>query len=414
MIRRLLAVLIAAACAHDVAAETVLIRNARVHTVDVAGTLEASDVLVRDGKIAAVGKALVAADARVVEAAGRPLTPGLFGGLTALGLEEVSAEVATVDNGYTPGAMVPAQEISMRPEFDVAYAYNPASMVIPVQTAEGVTFTMLAPNAGAGGTLVAGQGGIATLDGSSIDLFTGSRTLFLALGSGASPLTGNSRAAQYMLLEQAVRETRGALFDGERLLTLAGRETLAKYLAGGRVVLQLDRAIDIRRAVAFVKKHGMKPVVAGGVEAWQVAALLAKEKVPVLIDPLVNLPGNFDQLGATLENAARLHQAGVTIAFSQSGDSSHMARKLRQAAGNAVAHGLPWDAALAAITANPAQIFAANDRGRIAVGLRADLVLWSGDPLEVSTLPDAAWIGGEAQSLQSRQTQLRDRYAPRK
>ena len=414
MIRRLLAVLIAAACAHDVAAETVLIRNARVHTVDVAGTLEASDVLVRDGKIAAVGKALVAADARVVEAAGRPLTPGLFGGLTALGLEEVSAEVSTVDNGYAPGAMVPAQDISMRPGFDVAYAYNPASMVIPVQTAEGVTYTMLAPNAGAGGTLVAGQGGIATLDGSSIDLLAGSRTLFLALGSGASPLTGNSRAAQYMLLEQAVRETRGALFDGERLLTLAGRETLAKYLAGGRVVLQLDRAIDIRRAVAFVKKHGMKPVIAGGVEAWQVAALLAKEKVPVLIDPLVNLPGNFDQLGATLENAARLHQAGVTIAFSQSGDSSHMARKLRQAAGNAVAHGLPWDAALAAITANPAQIFAANDRGRIAVGLRADLVLWSGDPLEVSTLPDAAWIGGEAQSMQSRQTQLRDRYAPRK
>ncbi len=179
-------------------------------------------------------------------------------------------------------------------------------------------------------------------------------------------------------------------------------------------MIYVDRAIDIRRAVAFVRKHGMKPVVAGGVEAWKVADLLARDEVPVLIDSLTNLPGNFDQVGATLENAARLHKAGVVVAFSQSGDGSHTARKLRQTAGNAVAHGLPWEAGLAAITANPAAIFGATDRGRISVGLRADLVLWDGDPLEVSSLPDAMWIGGEAQSMQSRQTLLRDRYAPKR
>lgn len=413
MIRRLLAVSISLACSFNAAAETVLIRNARVHTVDSAGTLDASDVLVRDGKIAAIGKALVATDARVVEGNGRPLTPGLFAGLTALGLEEVSAEVSTVDNSYAPGATVPANDITMRPEFDVSWAYNPDSQVIPVQTAEGISYTVLAPSAGPGGTLINGQGGMITFDG-SIDFLPPTRTLFLSFGAGASPLTGNSRAAQFMLLDQAVRETRGALFEGERLLSLAGRETLAKYLAGGRVVISVDRAIDIRRAVAFVRKQGMKPVIAGGVEAWKVADLLARDKVPVLIDPLVNLPGNFDQIGATLENAARLHKAGVVIAFSQSGDGSHTARKLRQTAGNAVAHGLPWEAGLAAITANPAAIFGATDRGRIAVGLRADLVLWDGDPLEVSSLPDAMWIGGEAQSMQSRQTLLRDRYAPKR
>ncbi len=413
MIRRLLAVSISLACCFNAAAETLLIRNARVHTVDTAGTLEASDVLVRDGKIAAIGKALVATDARVVEGNGRPLTPGLFAGMTALGLEEVSAEVSTVDNSYTPGATVPANDITMRPEFDVGYAYNPDSQVIPVQTAEGISYSVLAPSTGPGGTVINGQGGMITLDG-SIDFVPSTRTLFLSFGSGASPLTGNSRAAQYMLLEQAVRETRGALFEGERLLSLAGRETLARYIAGGRVVLYVDRAIDIRRAVAFVRKQGMKPVIAGGVEAWKVADLLARDKVPVLIDPLVNLPGNFDQIGATLDNAARLHKAGVTVAFSQSGDASHTARKLRFAAGNAVANGLPWEAGLAAITANPAAIFGATDRGRIAVGLRADLVLWDGDPLEVSSLPDAMWIGGEAQSMQSRQTLLRDRYAPKR
>lgn len=414
MIRRLITLAVALALALPAAAETVLIRNARVHTVDVAGTLEGSDVLVRDGLIAEVGKALVAADARVLEANGRALTPGLFGGLTALGLEDVSAEIGSVDHAYTPGAVVPAQPLSMRPEFDVAYAYNPASMVIPVQVIEGVTFTLLAPSSMPGGSLVGGLGGLATLDGSSIDLLPGSRTLFVALGSGASPLTGNSRAAQFMLLDQAIRETRGALFEGDRLLTMAGRETMAKFLAGGRVLFYVDRAVDIRRTLAFAKKHGMKPVIAGGVEAWQVAAELAAAKVPVLIDPLVNLPGNFDQFGATLENAARLHKAGVRIAFTMSGDSSHMARKLRQAAGNAVANGLPWDAGLAAVTANPAAIFGANDRGRISVGQRADLVLWSGDPLEVTSLADQVWIGGEAQSMVSRQSLLRDRYLPKR
>jgi hypothetical protein len=414
MIRRALVLALGCVLSAHALAETVLIRGARVHTVDAAGTLDDTDVLVRDGKITQIGKALAAPDARVVEAKGRPLTPGLFGGLTALGLEDVSAEVATVDHAYTPGALAPPQPMGLRPEFDVGHAYNPASMVIPVQVVEGVTFTMLAPSAAPGGSLIGGQGGLATLDGRSIDLLPASRSLFVAMGGGAATLTGNSRAAQYMLLDQAIRETRGALFEGERLLTVAGRETMAKFLAGGRVVFYVDRAIDIRRVVAFAKKHGLKPVIAGGAEAWQVAAELAAARVPVLLDPFVNLPGNFDQFGATLENAARLQQAGVTIAFSMSGDASHMARKLRQGAGNAVANGLPWDAGLAAITANPAAIFGASDRGRIAIGQRADLVLWSGDPLDVGTLAEQVWIGGDAQSMVSRQTLLRDRYAPKR
>lgn len=413
MMRRAIVLALGCVLSAHALAETVLIRGARVHTVDSVGTLDDTDVLVRDGKIAQVGKAIVAANARVVEANGRPLTPGLFGGLTALGLDDVSAEAATVDHAYTPGALAPPQPMGLRPEFDVSYAYNPASMVIPVQVIEGVTFTMLAPSAAPGGSLIGGQGGLATLDGHDIDLLPTSKSLFVALGSGASPLTGNSRAAQYMLLDQAIRETRGALFEGERLLTVAGRETMAKYLAGGRVVFYVDRAVDIRRALAFAKKNNLKPVIAGGVEAWQVAVELAAAKAPVLVDPFVNLPGNFDQFGATLENAARLQQAGVTIAFSMSGDASHMARKLRQAAGNAVANGLPWDAGLAAITANPATIFGAPDRGRIAVGLRADLVLWSGDPLDVSALAEQVWIGGDAQPMVSRQTLLRDRYRPK-
>ncbi|HET9483184.1 MAG TPA: amidohydrolase family protein [Xanthomonadales bacterium] len=409
--------LLACALALPVAgAQELVIRNARVHTVAAQGTLERADVLVRDGRIVSVGSGLAAgADATVVDAAGRALTPGLFGGITAIGLEEVSLEPATVDSAHAPGVQTPAQPIQMRPEFDPTLAFNPRSALVPVARIDGMTWTMLAPHALPGGTLVAGQGAAASLSGAFDAILPGTRTLFVAAGAGALGLAGGSRAAEWMLLEQAIREARAdaKLRDTDaRMLTLAGREALATYLDGGRVAFGVDRAADIRQVVAFAKRHGIAPVIVGGAEAWVVAGELARAKVPVVLDPLVNLPGSFDALGATSENAARLHAAGVTIAFTQAGDASHNARKLRQVAGNAVAWGLPWDAALAAISANPAAIFGAPSRGAIAAGQVADLVLWSGDPLEVTTVAEQVWIEGRAIPMRSRQTELRDRYLP--
>ncbi len=395
-------------------AETLLIRNARVHTADVAGTLENASVLVSDGLIRQVGRDLAApADARIIDAAGRPLTPGLFAGVNQIGLDEVSLETSTVDSAYAPGATVPSPGVEMRPEFDVSLAFNPDSLLVPVARVEGFTFTLISPQSMPGGSLIAGQGGIVTFDGIYRDVPASSRSLFVSLGSGASPLTGNSRAAQFMLLDQALRETvsSSSLHDSDqRLLTAAGRESLAAYVRGGRVVFAVDRAVDIRRALDFARRVGMKPVIAGAVEGWKVAAALKAADAAVVIDPLQNLPGNFDQVGARLDNAARLHAAGVTLVFTQGGDSSLNARKNRQSAGNAVANGLPWDAALAALTANPARVFGVADRGRIAAGLRADLVLWSGDPLEVSSYAEQVFIEGREQSQRSRQTELREKY----
>ena len=129
------------------------------------------------------------------------------------------------------------------------------------------------------------------------------------------------------------------------------------------------------------------------------------------LDPLANLPADFDRIGATMENAARLQAAGVPVSFSQAGDASHNARKVRQLAGNAVANGMPWDAALAGLTSVPAKLLGLGDQlGTIAPGMRADLVLWSGDPLELTSLPDQVWLDGRAQPMRSRQTELRDRY----
>jgi imidazolonepropionase-like amidohydrolase len=218
-----------------------------------------------------------------------------------------------------------------------------------------------------------------------------------------------------MLLDQAIGEVRAPaalLPSDQRLLTPAGRQTLQEYLRGaGPVVFDVDRASDIRQVIALAKREKLRAVIKGGTEAWRVAPELAAAHIPVLLDPLVDLPASFDRVGATLENAARLNRAGVKIAFSLDDPQPHNIRKVRQTAGIAVAHGLPWEAALAALTSNPAEIFGVSSRnGSIARGRPADLVLWSGDPLEVTTLAQRVFIEGQSQPMQSRQTLLRDRY----
>lgn len=395
-------------CAAGAAAQDLLIRNATVHTAGPQGTLRGADVLVQGGVIRAVGSGLAApAGVPVVEAQGKPLTPALFGGISGIGLEEVSGEAPTVDMA------VSLKDQPVRPEFDVTLAYNPASVLVPVARMEGIGFTLLA--ADAGGAFVAGQGGVVRLDGSADPV--GPRMLFVRLGAGASDLSGKSRAAQWMLLDQLVAEARGKVpaDSPHALLTPAGRAVLARYLAGqGRIMVKVDRAADIRQLLRWAQREQVRIAIAGGAEAWQLASELARARLPVFVDPLANLPANFDQIGATARNAALLHAAGVEVGFTQGGDASHNARKVRQLAGNAVAHGLPWEAALAGLTRVPAQAAGVDDRlGTIAPGRTADLVLWTGDPLDVINTAEQVWLGGRAMPMRSRQTELRDRYLRR-
>ena len=401
-----LATLVAPATQAD---EALLIRNATVHTgVTGAAPQAATDVLVQGGKITALGKGLAApAGARIVDAAGRPVTPGIFGGLTRIGLEEIGLDSGNGDHSQRLG--------QMRPEFDVTMAFNPESMSLPIHRSNGVTFTVLTPGSVSGGSLVAGLGAPSSLDGS---LPGNQRVMFVDVGGDANDLSGGSRAAQFMLLRQAVVEARApnlVMVHDERLLTPSGRQVLLDYLKGaGPFVFDVDRAVDIRRTLQFIKEEKIRGVIRGGAEAWRVAGELAAANVPVVLDPLDNLPNSFDSLGATLTNAARLRAAGVTVAFSMRSPEVHDAGKVRQAAGNAVSHGLPFADGLAAITRIPAEIFGVADRvGSIAVGRPADLVMWSGDPLEVSSLPELVVTNGQLESLDSRHRALRDRYHER-
>jgi hypothetical protein len=391
--------------AHPALAQDFVIRGATVHTASTRGTLKNTDVVVRGGIIVAIGPE-AASGATIVDGKGKELTPGLFGGLSDIGLEEIGAEAETVDSNLNFKS--PEWDQQWRPELDVTLAYNPRSFVVPVTRIEGVTWTVLAPSAG--DSIIGGQGSAVVLDGRYDAALAGSRSLFVQMGATGAQVAGGSRAAEFMLLDQAIHEARapGPIAHGA-LLHAAGREALSRYLMGGRVVFQVERAADILGVVAYAERNGMKPVILGGDEAWLVAKELAKANVPVILNPLDDLPANFDRLAATLENAARLQRAGVRIAFS-TGDTPQ-ARLVRQLAGNAVAHGLPWESALAAITSTPADIFGVGaTHGRIAVGQSADLVLWSGDPLEVTTLADQVWISGRPIEMSSRQTELRDRY----
>jgi hypothetical protein len=390
-------------------AQNILIRNATVHTASAQGTLRETDVLIRNGSIAAIGKNLSANGVAVVDAQGKPLTPALFGGVNSIGLQEISLGDQTNDQALALGEN---KDIVVRPEFDVTLAYNPLSMLIPVARVEGIGFAMLGADSVQGGSIIGGQGGIVRLDGSADPI--GPRALFVELGSGGAELTGKSRAAQWMLLDQLIDEVRGRIGadSSAALLTPAGRQTFARYLdGGGRVMVKIHRAADIHQLLRWSKRHSVRIAILGGSEAWMLAPQLAEANVPVFVDPLANLPSNFDQIGASLENAARLRAAGVPVAFSQFDDAAHYARKLRQAAGNAVANGMSWEDGLAGLTRVPAETFGVADRiGTIAVGKRADLVLWTGDPLEVNTVAQQVWFDGKAVSMRSRQTELRDRY----
>lgn len=386
-------------------AQNVLIRNATVHTAGAQGTLQNADVLVQGGIIRAVGRNLAnSGNVPVIDAKGKPLTPGLFGGITDIGLEEISQEDTTVDANLNLKTGDSGLIETLRPEFDATRAYNPRSTLLAIARVGGMSFTAL----DAGGSLLPGQGGVMRLDGGFDPL---RRTPYIHIGNGMLSESGSSRAGQFMLLEQAFAEAKAPIAGDPRLLTAAGRNALNNAVLGNRFLVSVNREADIRQVLKLSAKTGIRIAIVGGAEAWRVADALASAKVPVFLDAMDNLPNTFEQIGASEENAARLHRAGVSVSFINGNDASHNARKVRQIAGVAVSNGLPWEAGLAGITSAPAKALGVDTKiGSIEVGKTADLVLWTGDPLDVASTASMMWLAGKNTPLVSRQTLLRDRY----
>jgi len=395
-------------------AQTIAITGGVVHTLGKAGVLKDATVLIVDGKITAVGKDVAIPDgAQIVDASGKVVTPGLMDAYGYMGLVEVNAVDDTVDTAVSGDHYTAA--------FNVASAINPRSTLIPINRIEGITRAVAAPSPGwgEGGNIIAGQGVVISLGSIDNYLVKSPAAMFAALGERGKSIAGGSRAAALLQLREAFLDARDYarnqrdFLAGERReysLSWLDLDALQPVLNGSLpLVLDVDRASDIVQALKLADEFNLNIIIAGGAEAWMVRDQIAAAGVPVILNPLQDLPFSFETLGSTLQNAAALYAAGVQIAFA-TGDS-HNARNVKQAAGNAVAYGLPWGAALEALTVNPAAMFGIADAyGTLEPGMDADVVVWSGDPLELTTFADAVFIQGRQIPMESRQTKLRDRY----
>ncbi len=374
--------------------------------------IERGTVLIRGGKIAAVGAGVtVPAGARVVDAAGKIVTPGLIESSTEIGIVEIfgSAE-GTADQSTTDTGLSAA--------FTVVDAFNGESAVIPVTRVDGITSAVVRPVGS--GHVFEGQAALVTLTGAQAPgaIIKAPVAMFAMLGEPGAGAEGGSRASAMLRLREALQDAldfarnRVAWNAGQRRDYARGRldlEALGPVVRGELpLAIEANRASDLLAAMRLADEFHLKLILMGAAEGWKVAAEIARHKVPVVVQPLTDIP-SFDALGATLENAARLAAAGVTVILSSF--DTHNARNIRQEAGNAIANGLDREAAMRAVTLSPAQVWGVADRtGSLEVGKDADVVIWSGDPFELTTNVDAVFIGGREMPRQTRQTELLERY----
>lgn len=402
--------------AQSVFAQTTAITGGTVVIGDGSDPIKNGVVLLRGGNVIAAGANVpVPAGATRVDASGKWVTPGIFAGFSRLGLSEVDAvdganDTSAARTGFSAG-------------LDIAPAIDPSRSAFAVSRSEGITRAVIAPEAGS--NMFAGQGAIADL-GNDPDPVTRPRAFqFIEFGENGARLAGGSRAASHTLFRAMLREAQdyGAgkgNFDDE-LLRAEDAKALLKVIRGEtRLLVHVEGANDIMKVVDLKRDFpALKLVLVGVSEGWRVAGRIAAAGVPVIASALNDLPASFEQLGATQSNIGLMKRAGVKVAIGMIDDrDAHQLRYSRQYAGNLVslgnvprASGLSWNEAFAAISSVPADIMGMGDTlGCLKVGRAADVVIWDGDPLELSSAAQAVYIDGIVQPMDNRQNRLRDRY----
>jgi imidazolonepropionase-like amidohydrolase len=447
VIRRLIAALMLTAAA-PAAAQTVAIVNGIVATGDGSEPIQGGTVVIRDGRIVAAGAGVrVPAGAQMIDAAGKWVTPGIVAGFSRLGLSEVDLSADGSDDTSSNGPFSAA--------IDVVPSINPLNTTVGVNRADGVTRALVAPAAGR--SIFAGQGAVIDT-GADMDPITAARRFqFVELGETGKAKAGGSRSSAHVLFRNALREAAelrrfavpisaarreppGALEepvirdpnesrilgpDARRsedvLLTRFDAAALVPVLQGRQYLLvHVERASDILAVLRLRREFpSLKIVLVGASEGWTVADRIARAGVPVIASAVNDLPASFEQLAATQSNVGRMRGAGVDVSIGMidDNDTRYMFEE-RQYAGNLVAlqripgaTGVSWGEALAMITSRPAQaIGLGGEIGSLAPGRRADVVIWSGDPLEGASAAETVFIDGVRQPLDTHQTRLRDRY----
>ena len=407
------------------------IKGGKVFTL-AGAPIENGTVVIRDGKIAAVGANIeIPAGAQVIDATGLEVYPGMFDAATQIGLGEISQVSATLD----------VTELgNYNPELVAATAVNPASAYIPVTRANGITEVIAAPGTAGfdaqGGGLITGQASAFNLAGWTMEDMQLNRSVAMVI-NWPSIQTRTFDFATFSIKEKAYSDAKkeydksvnelsdwlnrarhyaqakekGSPALYERDLKL---ESLVPVVQGKLPVLVIaDDERDIRNAVEFCTKQNLKMILGSGAEAWKVKDLLKEKKIPIILGPTERIPDKEDTpYDKPMTQPSELFAAGIPFAFSSFGTS--FSRRLPQYAGASVAYGLPHDEALKAVMLNAAQIFGLGDQlGTLEAGKLGNVIVTNGDPLEIQTQVKYLFIKGQLTSLANRHSDFYEQYRKR-
>jgi imidazolonepropionase-like amidohydrolase len=404
----------------------IVIRSATI--VPVTGSrIQNGSLVIRGDRIEAVGaNVAVPADARVIDGTGLFVYPGMIDGGTQLGLTEI---------GSVPGGEDTQEVGDFNPHNVALTAVNPHSELIPVTRVNGVTTVITAPEGG----LISGQAGLMDLVGWTPAEMAVRRQAAMVVsypslgggggGGGGGGFRGSqqSDAERREELDRRTRSLRSYFADAKAYSEMKGRvatagglrkvnpamEAMTSIMRGEMpVIFDVTTVDQIRGVLALADTFGIKVVLRGAREAWRVADSLAMRKIPVIVGPLTSVPGADDPYDMTYANPGVLARAGVKIAF-QTSDAAN-SRNLAYNAALAVAYGLDADAALRALTINAAEIFGVADRyGSLAPGKVANVVVTTGDPMDVRSVVRHLFIRGQPVSLDDRHTRLYEQFRAR-
>lgn len=414
-----LAILAFASNASAAETKSVVLTGADLHTVS-HGVIERGEILIRDGRIAALGARVEApADAERIDLAGKRIYPGLVAAQSVLGLSEVAAVRATNDF---------AESGAITPEVRAEAAVNPDTELWPVTRANGVLTALIVPRPGGDG-VISGRSALMQPDGWTAEEMTlkGAAAMHLFWPSARMPewmpATARERAAEAArakrdALDRALREARAYATARDANLKIDQDlrwEAMRPVLAGTTpLFVHADRAVAIREALAFAERERLRIVLVGGGDAWRFATTLKARDIAVVLGSSHNTPmRRWEGYDTVYASAGKLVAAGVRLVIANDGESmaSSNERNLPYQAASYAAFGLGAEAALRAITLTPAEVLGVADRiGSLDVGKDATLFVADGDILDGRTHVERAWIRGHELDLANRHTRLYEKY----
>ncbi len=395
--------------ANSMSAEEVLITNANIYDGK-SDSPFIGNIYIKNGKIRNISNNLFDVE-NVIDASGMIITPGFIATDTEIGIVEIGALSVTRDD--TPSIY--------NIGFSVFDAFNPNSTLIPWNRANGITSAITLPKYSS--SPIGGFGSFFDLD-SKLNI-SGVKDMVMVGRVGGS--SSGSRAETFALIEDLldlaysidskIMKSNAEItkFMSEiplvDYLDLQIRDIQALYNLAKTdlpLIIESNRASDILKLIEIKKKYNLNLIIMGAQEATLVIEQLAESNIPLIVNPINNIPNSFDELASNINAAARLEDAGITLMFNAPRD--HNYHLIRQGAGVAVANGMSYSGAIKALSSNVSKTFRLGSKGLVEEGASADLIIWDADPLEPSSMPIKVFINGLDTDLTTRSSRLRDRY----